>query len=138
MIVTNVEAAANGKYKVYIDGIYAFVLYKKEISRYQIAAGQELGEDVYIGIRTEVIGKRAKLRALHLLNDMGRTEMQLRQKLEKDGYTEDVVEEAVSYVKSFGYINDENYARIFIDSKKNKKSRKKRVMGSGEREKTTP
>ncbi len=124
MIVTNVEAAANGKYKVYIDGIYAFVLYKKEISRYQIAAGQELGEDVYIGIRTEVIGKRAKLRALHLLNDMGRTEMQLRQKLEKDGYTEDVVEEAVSYVKSFGYINDENYARIFIDSKKNKKSRK--------------
>ena len=124
MIITNIEAATNAKYKVYIDGEYAFILYKKELSRYHIAAGQELEEGVWQKIRTEVIGKRAKLRALHLLNDMGRTEAQLRQKLERDGYTTDVVEEAVSYVKSFGYINDENYARIFIDSKKNKKSRK--------------
>ena len=124
MIITNIEAATNAKYKVYIDGEYAFILYKKELSRYHIAAGQELEEGVWQKIRTEVIGKRAKLRALHLLNDMGRTEAQLRQKLERDGYTTDVVEEAVSYVKSFGYINDENYARIYIDSRKNRKSRK--------------
>ncbi len=124
MIITNIEAATNAKYKVYIDGEYAFILYKKELSRYHIAAGQELEEGVWQKIRTEVIGKRAKLRALHLLNDMGRTEAQLRQKLERDGYTTDVVEEAVSYVKSFGYINDENYARIYIDSRKNGKSRK--------------
>ena len=124
MIITNIEAATNAKYKVYIDGEYAFILYKKELSRYHIAAGQELEEGVWQKIRTEVIGKRAKLRALHLLNDMGRTEAQLRQKLERDGYTTDVAEEAVSYVKSFGYINDENYARIYIDSRKNRKSRK--------------
>ena len=124
MIITNIEAATNAKYKVYIDGEYAFILYKKELSRYHIAAGQELEEGDWQKIRTEVIGKRAKLRALHLLNDMGRTEAQLRQKLERDGYTTDVVEEAVSYVKSFGYINDENYARIYIDSRKNRKSRK--------------
>lgn len=124
MIVTKIETATNAKYKVYIDGEYAFILYKKELSRYHIAAGQELEEDVWQKIRTEVIGKRAKLRALHLLNDMGRTEAQLRQKLERDGYTTDVVEETVSYVKSFGYINDENYARIYIDSRKNRKSRK--------------
>lgn len=124
MVVTNIEAAANAKYKVYIDGEYAFILYKKELSRYHIAAGQELGEDIYRKIRTEIIGKRARLRALHLLNDMGRTEEQLRRKLERDGYAEDVVEEAVSYVKSFGYVNDGNYARIFIDGRKEKKSRK--------------
>lgn len=124
MIVTKIEAATNAKYKVYIDGEYAFILYKKELSRYHIAAGQELEEGVWQKIRTEVIGKRAKLRVLHLLNDMGRTEAQLRQKLERDGYTTDVVEEAVSYVKSFGYINDENYARIYIDNRKNRKSRK--------------
>lgn len=124
MVVTNIEAASNAKYKVYIDGEYAFILYKKELSRYHIAAGQELGEDIYRKIRTEIIGKRARLRALHLLNDMGRTEEQLRRKLERDGYAEDVVEEAVSYVKSFGYVNDGNYARIFIDGRKEKKSRK--------------
>lgn len=124
MIVTNIETVTNAKYKVYIDGEYAFILYKKELSRYRIAVGQEMEHDVYWRIRTEIVGRRAKLRAMHLLNDMGRTELQLRQKLERDAYPEDIIEEAVSYVKSFGYVNDENYARVFIEGRKNKKSRR--------------
>ncbi len=123
MIVTNVEEVTKAKSKVYIDGEYAFILYRKEISRYRIAAGAKLDETLFHKIRKEVVEKRAKLRALHLLNDMGRTEQQLRQKLEGDGYPEDILEEAVSYVKSFGYVDDGNYARLFIDSRKNKKSR---------------
>lgn len=124
MVVTNIEAVTDTRYKVYIDGTCAFVLYKKELSRYRIAVGQEMDGEVYRKVRTEIAGKRAKLRAMHLLNDMGRTELQLRQKLERDGYPEDMIEEAVSYVKSFGYVNDENYARVFIEGRKNKKSRK--------------
>lgn len=124
MVVTNIEAMTNTKYKVCIDGAYSFVLYKKELSRYRIEEGQELDENLFQKIRTEVVEKRAKLRALHLLNDMGRTESQLRQKLERDGYPQDIIEEAVAYVKSFGYVNDDNYARIFISGRKNKKSRK--------------
>ena len=68
--------------------------------------------------------KRAKLRAMHLLTDMGRTESQLRSKLALGGYPEDIVGEAVEYVKSFGYIDDMEYARSFIESRKDKKSRK--------------
>lgn len=124
MVVTNIEAVTSAKHKVYIEGEYAFILYKKELSRYRITVGCELEEDVCQKIRTEIVGKRAKLRAMHLLNDMGRTELQLRQKLEQDGYPEDIIEEAVSYVKSFGYVDDENYARIFVEGRKNKKSRK--------------
>lgn len=124
MVVTNVEAVTNAKHKVYIDGEYAFILYKKELSSYHIAVGQEIEETVYRKIRTEIVEKRAKLRAMHLLNDMGRTELQLRQKLERDDYPDDIIEAALSYVKSFGYVNDENYARIFIESRKNKKSKK--------------
>ncbi len=72
--------------------------------------------------------KRAKLRAMHLLNTMGRTEYQLRQKLVHDLYPEDVIEQAIAYVKSFGYINDKEYARSYIDSRKDKKSRKELYM----------
>ena len=35
-----------------------------------------------------------------------------------------MVEEALAYVKSFGYINDLEYARNFILGRKNKKSRR--------------
>jgi len=124
MIVTKIEAVTKTKYKVYIDGQFAFVLYKGELSRYHVADGGEITEDTCEKIYAEVLVKRAKLRAMHLLNDMGRTESQLRAKLERDGYPSEVVEEAITYVKSFGYVNDLNYARSFIEGRKGKKSEK--------------
>ena len=80
-------------------------------------------DDIYDSLRLIVI-KRAKLRAMHLLSDMGRTESQRRTKLKQGGYAEDAVEAAIRYVKSFGYINDMEYARSFIDSRKDRKSKK--------------
>ena len=44
--------------------------------------------------------RKAKLRALHLLEYMDRTEKGLRQKLEQSGYPTEVVDEAIRYVKS--------------------------------------
>ncbi len=58
---------------------------------------------------------------MHLLNDMWRTEAQLREKLTRNEYPADIVEAAISYVKSFGYINDYEYARSFIESRKERK-----------------
>ena len=102
MVVTRVEAVTKTKYKVYVDGQFAFILYKGELSRFHIAEDQELSQESYEKIRTEVILKRAKLRAMHLLNDMWRTEVQLREKLTRNEYPADIVEAAISYVKSFG------------------------------------
>ena len=128
MIVTRTEAVTKVKYKVYIDGQFAFVLYKGELSRYQVQEGREITKETCDRIRGEVLVKRAKLRAMHLLNAMGRTESQLREKLTQGGYPEDVVDEALSYVKSFGYVDDVNYARSFTDSRKDKKSRREIEM----------
>ena len=43
MTVTQTEAAGTGnRYRVYLDGQFAFVLYKGELSRYHIRPGREL------------------------------------------------------------------------------------------------
>ncbi len=123
MTVTGLEAVTKTKYRVFLDGQFAFVLYKGELSRFHLAQGAEVDAETVRKIRDEVVLKRAKLRALHLLEDMARTESQLRQKLTNGEYPPDVVDEAVSYVKSFGYVDDEAYARDFIESRKGKKSR---------------
>ena len=124
MTVTKIEPVTKTRYKVYVDGQFAFVLYKGELSRYHIAEDSELEEKTYQSIRKEIILKRAKLRAMHLLNDMGRTESQLRTKLLRNDYPSDIVEEAIAYVKSFGYINDAEYTRSFIENRKEKKRKK--------------
>lgn len=124
MHVTKIEPVTKTKYKVFLEGQFAFVLYKGELSRYHILEDSELEQEVIDKINTEVVLKRAKLRALHLLNDMDRTEMQLRTKLKQGMYTEDVIDKALEYVKSFGYIEDCGYARRFIAGRQNSKSRK--------------
>ena len=123
MTVSKIEPLSKSRYKVFIEGQFAFTLYKGELSRYHIAEDNRIDEEVYDILRKLVI-KRAKLRAMHLLSDMGRTESQLRTKLKQGGYPDEVVEEAIRYVKSFGYINDAEYVRSFIDSRKEKKSKK--------------
>lgn len=67
--------------------------------------------------------KQAKLKALSLLTDMDRTEAQLRQKLKQKAYEDDVIEQTIDYVKSFGYIDDVKYARRFVENRKKTKSR---------------
>lgn len=129
MTVTKIEAVTKTKFKVYVDEEFAFVLYKGELSRYHIAAGEEISDTLFLKIKNEVILKRAKLRALHLLNDMDRTEAQLRTKLKQGGYTQEMTDKALEYVKSFGYIEDEGYARRYILSRQDRKSRKEIYAG---------
>lgn len=124
MTVTKLEAVAKTKYKVFMDGVFAFVLYKGELSRFGIREGAIVEEDLRDTIMRDVILKRAKLRAMHLLEDMDRTESGLREKLRQGLYPGEVIEGALEYVKSFGYIDDLRYARQFIQSRKQSKSRK--------------
>ena len=129
MVVTRVEAVTKTKYKVYVDGQFAFILYKGELSRFHIAEDQELSQESYEKIRTEVILKRAKLRAMHLLNDMWRTEAQLREKLTRNEYPADIVEAAIELCKIILVdINDYEYARSFIESRKERKCRREIYM----------
>lgn len=124
MNITKLEALTKTKFKVFLDGEFAFVLYKGELSRYGIKEDGQLQEETYHVIVDEVLTKRAKLRAMHLLEAMDRTESGLRSKLQDNGYPEIAVERAIDYVKSFGYINDERYAFNFINNRKDSKSRR--------------
>ena len=68
--------------------------------------------------------KQAKQKALSLLNFMDRTESGLRQKLKEKSFCEEAIDEAIDYVKSFGYINDVGYAERYILNKRGNKSKK--------------
>lgn len=114
--------------KIEIDGEFAFVLYKGELRVYGIKENQEISEEVYHKILTEVLSKRAKLRAMNLLKSRAYTAFQLKEKLEEGGYPEKIIEEAIDYVSSFGYVNDSQYAVDFIEYNKETKSKNRIFM----------
>ncbi|HOO29020.1 MAG TPA: regulatory protein RecX, partial [Lachnospiraceae bacterium] len=106
MTVTKVEDYINGRYKIDIDGAFAFVLYKGELRRYQIKEGELLSGEAYREIMESVLPKRAKLRAMHLLKVSDRTEADVRRRLKDGCYPEQAIDEAIIYLKSYHYIDD--------------------------------
>lgn len=124
MIVTKIEPVTKTKFKVYVDEQFAFMLYKGELLRFHIVAEEEISQETVDKINKEIILKRVRMRAMYLLNQMDRTEQQLRTKLKQNGYTDYMIDQALAYVKSFGYINDSGYTERFIMSRMKKKSKK--------------
>lgn len=114
MIVTGIEEISKSKCKIFIDGEFAFALYKGELSTYHIKNGKEITEKAYQELTSQILPKRAKLRVMNLLKARTYTEEELRRKLRLGFYTESHIKEALDYVKSYGYVDDMAYAMDFI------------------------
>ena len=69
--------------------------------------------------------REARKKALRLLEHMDRTEKGLTDRLLRAGFSEELAEDAVSYVKDYGYINDRRYALNYIMYRIHDKSRQK-------------
>lgn len=123
MIVTQIRPVTRQKYKIEVEGLPSFVLYKGEVSRYHIEKDKDLPLEIYRKILEEILIKRAKLRAMHLLEQGDRTKKGLEEKLIQNGYPPEAVEEALSYVESFHYIDDRRYAVNYIQNQSGKKGR---------------
>ena len=119
---------SGGKRRLQLDNGEIWVLYSGELRGCALSEGVKLSTVQYEQIRHEIIGKRAKKRAMHLLEKMDRTEQALRKKLLEGEYPEDLVEEAIAYVKSFHYLDDERYADCYVRLHGASKSRGKLLM----------
>jgi regulatory protein len=116
MIIQTVEQIQNRKIRVRLEDGTTFILYAKEWNTFHLLEGQELLEEQKEKILDEILSKRATKRAMYLLEKMDRTEAGLRQKLERDGYPAKCIDTAISYVKSFHYLDDERYACCYIET----------------------
>lgn len=125
MQVTQIEELTKARSRVWIDGAPAFVLYRGELRRCHIEAGEELPEETYRAIMEEVLPKRAKLRAMNLLKDREYTTAQLRAKLRQGSYPEQIIGEALEYVASFHYTDDLRYAVQYIFCHEDNRSRRR-------------
>ena len=94
--VTRVEKLGNGKRKIHFEDADSLILYYSETRGCQLEEGSVISVEMYEHLLKEVVGKRAKKRALHLLEQMDRTEQQLREKLMASEYPVSCVDEAIS------------------------------------------
>ena len=70
----------------------------------------------------QAVYTEARKKALHILEYADRTEKQLRDKLLDAGFSDPAVEDAVSYVSSYHYLDDRRYAEIFFRNQRGRRS----------------
>ena len=113
MRITEIVPVTKAKYRVVTDEQLAFMLYKGE-----------LPAETFQEIFKEILVKRAKLRAMHLLTRMDYTEAELEKKLMKGEYTPQAVKIAMDYVRSYHYLDDERYVTRYLSTYQGRKSRR--------------
>ncbi len=114
MEISRIEKIKQSRYRITLDEEITLVLYRGEIRKYGIEEGGELPEESYREIMEEVLPRRAKLRAMNLLQSKSYTVAELGRKLKDGGYPEGIAEEALAYVASYGYTDDVRYAADYI------------------------
>lgn len=126
MTVTQIVPYPKGKGRVsvYLNDKFAFVLYKGELSQYDLEVGKCVDDELYGRIMNETVYLRAKKRGMNLLKSMDRTEADVRRKLSEGGYPADAIDVAIEYLKSYHYIDDSRYASEYIRFKSSSMSRK--------------
>lgn len=122
--VIKYEPQGKGKIRIQFDTGVTGVFYRGEAARASLSDNASLEDDEYNTLISEVLGKRAKKRAMHLLEQMDRTEKQLRDKLAANEYPAECIDMAIDYVKSYHYLDDYRYAENFIRYSQEKMSRK--------------
>ncbi|WP_092326017.1 regulatory protein RecX [Butyrivibrio sp. YAB3001] len=114
LVVSDIVKLDKKRSKVYIDGEFAFVLYDSELRKFGIEIEHEIGNVSYQEIVGTLLVKRVRLRAMNLLQKKDYTEKQLRDKLSEGLYPPELVDDAIDYVKSYRYLDDERFARDYI------------------------
>ena len=114
MLVKQLTKCGKSRNLVKLESGLTFPLYSSEVTKFDTREGSDLSDESLSEIMTRILPSRCIKRAMNLLQKKSFAEGELVRKLSDGGYPEEVVEKAVEYVRSFGYIDDVRYASDYI------------------------
>lgn len=117
MKVTSVEVQKKNKNRVsiFLDGEYAFSLDGADALRIGIKTGKELTEDDVRTCLEECEYSKAREKAFDIISRKLVSAKELRSALADKGYDGITADRTVEEMESFGYIDDANYAEMFLE-----------------------
>jgi len=115
--ITAIEPQQKNPQRVnlYLDGEFAFGL--AALVAAWLRVGQELGEEKIASLKSQDEVEVAYQKALHFLSFRPRSSAEVRQNLSKRGISESLIEETLDRLQSTGQIDDEAFARAWVENR---------------------
>ena len=115
--ITDMQIQKNNKTRanVYVDGEFAFALEMLTVMKLGLKIGQEVSQERLSEAIFDSEKSVAFEKAMDYLGRGMKTAKQMRDYLEKKGYERGVVEYVVTKLKEYRYVDDEAYAKLYVE-----------------------
>lgn len=113
---------------VFVDDEFALGLALEVAVRSGLRVGQEVTEQDLVDLGRDEERARAMERALGFLAYRARSEKEIRDRLFRYGYEDDLVELTIERLRRLGYVNDEVFASLFIRDRLNGRAKGRRAI----------
>ncbi len=117
MLITKIERQLRHRRRVnvFVDGAFAFGLHEEVLGRFGLRAGDTLDEHALKEIESEEEFNLAKEYALRLVSYRLRSEKEVRARLAEKEFHPAVIDRAIGHLQSSGVLNDNKFARAFVN-----------------------
>ena len=113
---------------IFLDNEYAFSLEEVDVLKFKLKIGTELDEKEVEKLSLESNLSKAMKKAMDVLSRKPVTKKELQNKLFEKGYDESVVSVALEELSELGYLNDYDYATLYLDYASEKCYGKKKIV----------
>ena len=120
-IITDIKLQkSKTRANIYIDHNFCCGLDLATILKNKLKVGSDITEEALLKIQKEAEMHEATEKALSLLERQKYTKQRLSLKLKEKGYMDELVEEVIEKLSGYGYVNNIDYIKSFIQSHPNK------------------
>lgn len=131
MVITDIKKQKNNdsRYNIFIDSKFSFSAGNEDMIKYTITEGREIGEDELKDMIIKCEETAAYNYALTLLGIRDYSLKDMKSKLKQRHYSEQTICSILSKLQAYEFIDDEKYAKKYVDYSLNiKKIGKNKIM----------
>lgn len=112
------QAKRKDRYSIFIDGKYSFALSESGLLAAGIKLNQELDEVELSRLKQDSVEDKGIYRVLDLISRRPRSEGEIRDYLKRKKYSDNEITKILNTLSIKGYINDEDFARRWVENRR--------------------
>lgn len=116
------------RYSIYLDGTYSFSMSADELLPLGLRVNQEVNERELAELKDKALVDKGYDRTLNLIARRPRSEWELRDYLKRKDTAMEVIEAVISKLRVGGYVDDQDFARRWVESRRLLKATSKRRL----------
>ena len=116
------------RYSIYVDGKYTFSFSESELLASGVRINQEFTKTELEKLKDRAVIDKGYDRALNLIMRRPRSRWELEDYLKRKEYSPAIIETILSMLSKRGYVNDEDFARRWVENRRLLKSTSRRWL----------